>query len=104
MTKKLINKYTPINSTKWSSQAGKFTNNSMVKVELYLPVLNETKITTWEFHVDDSTAGRNGMSIGRDLPTKLGIYLKVSMNTIECGEGMYQGCTTLTENINPYEF
>ena len=51
------NNFTPVNSTKWSTQEGKFMTNSMVKVELSLPVLITTKILIWECHMDDYTVG-----------------------------------------------
>ena len=51
--------------------------NSMVKVELYLPVFSTTKIVTCKCLVDDSTSGRYNMIIGRDILTKLGIYLNI---------------------------
>ena len=34
------------------------------------------KVLTWKFQVDESTAGRYNMIIGRDILTKLVIYLK----------------------------
>ena len=71
----------------------------MVNIYFSLPVLSVTKIVAWEFQVDDSTAGRYTRIISRDLLPKLGIDLKVSTNTIECGKGPYQGCTTLMENL-----
>ena len=69
-----------------STKVGNFTNNSVVKVELSLPVLSATKIVTWKCPVDDSTAGRYDMIIDRVLLTKLGIDLKKYTNTIEYGE------------------
>ena len=76
----------------------------MVKLEFYLPVLRATKIVTWKYHVDDSTAGRYDMIISRDLLNKIGIDLKCSKNTIEYIKGPYQGCTTPMVNIDYYEF
>ena len=76
----------------------------MVKLEFYLPVLGATKIVTWKYHVDDSTAGRYDMIISRDLLNKIGIDLKCSKNTIEYIKGPYQGCTTPMVNIYDYEF
>ena len=75
MTKTIWNKYTPIESMKWSTQAGNFKTNFMVKVKLSLTLLSATKILTWKCHVYDSTAGRYNMIIARYLLTKLGIYL-----------------------------
>ena len=76
----------------------------MVKLDLSLPVLSATKIMTWKYHVDDSTAVRYDMIIGKDILTKLGIYLKCSTNTIEWIKRTYQGCTTPTVNIDDYDF
>ena len=59
---------------------------------------------TWKCHVDDSNAGRCDIIIDRDLLNKLGIDIKISMNTIECSEGPYQGCTTPIVNIDDYDF
>ena len=73
---KLRNKYTPLNSTNFGTQAGKFTANSIVKVYFPSPVLNAKKILTWKCHVDDSTAGRYDIIIVRR------IYIKTSTNTI----------------------
>ena len=88
---------------KWNTQAGKFITNSMVKVEFSLPVISTTKIVIWKCHVDDSTAGRYDMIISRYLLTKLGIYLKLSTNIIECDKGLYQGFTDRMENINDHD-
>ena len=76
----------------------------MVKFEFYLPVFSATKIVTWKYQVDDSTACRYNMIISRDLLTKLGIYIKVSTNTIKCSKVPYQGCTTPMVNLDYYEF
>ena len=54
--------------------------------------------------MDDSTAGRYDMIIVKKLFTKLGIDLKFSTNTIECGEELYKECKTLMENLNDYDF
>ena len=70
---KIRNKYTPIKSTKWSTETGNFTNNSMVKVEFSFTVISATKIVTCKFHMDESTAGRYNVIISRYLFTKLGI-------------------------------
>ena len=101
---KIINKYTPVNSTKWITQAGNFTTISMVNVEFSLLVLSTTTFLTWKCHIGASTAGSYDMIIGRDLHTKLGIYLKFSTNTIECGEGPYQWYTTPMVNLDDYDF
>ena len=103
MNKKPRNKYTPVNSMVRSTQSGHFTKNSMVKIELSLPVLCVTKIVTWKCIVGDSTTGRYDMIIGRDILTKLGIDLKYSTNNIDCGKGPHQGYTAPMENLNDYE-
>ena len=72
-------------SVKWIIQAGNLTTHFMVNIELSLPDISVMKIVAWECHVDNSTAGRYGTIIGRDLLTNLGIDLKGSTNTIECG-------------------
>ena len=53
--------------------------------------------------MDDSTTGQYDMIIGRDLLTNLGIYLKVYKNSIDCGEGTYQGCTSPMINLDNYD-
>ena len=76
----------------------------MLKLEFSLSVLSVTKILTWKCHVDESTTGRYGMIIGRDLLTKLGIHLKFSTNAIECDKGPYQGCKTTMVKLYAYDF
>ena len=56
MTKTLKYEYTPIKNTKWSKKVGIFTNNSVVKLEFYLPVLSVMKIVTCKYHRDESIA------------------------------------------------
>ena len=65
---------------KRSTQTGNYTSNSMVTLEFSSPELIATKIVTWKCHVDDSTAGSYDMILSRDLLTKLGIDIKLSMN------------------------
>ena len=42
--------------------------------------------------------------IGSVLLAKLRIDIKNTTNTIECGEGNYQGCTTPMNNLNEDDF
>ena len=49
------------------TQVGNITTNLKVKVYFASPETSATRIMTWNFHVDDSTKGRYGMIIGRDL-------------------------------------
>ena len=40
----------------------------------------------------DSTRGRYDIILGRDLPTSLGLCLKLSNRFIVGGKGLYEGC------------
>ena len=51
----------------WNMQAGNITTNINVNIEFTLPELRETKIVTWNYHVDDYTKGRYDMILGRDI-------------------------------------
>ena len=53
--------------TKWHKQAGIITTNIKVKIYLNLHGIIVTKIVTWNFHVDNSAKGRNGIILGRNL-------------------------------------
>ena len=75
--KKLRNNYTTVRSTKWITQVGKFTINSMVKTEFYLPVLSAKKIVTWKCHVDDYTTYRYNMIIG-SVNTAMGLKSRMT--------------------------
>ena len=82
------------------TQTGNYTSNSMVTLEFSSPELIATKIVTWKCHVDDSTAGSYDMILSRDLLTKLGIDINISMNTIDSGKGTHQGFKTPTANLD----
>ena len=83
MIPKLRNEYKPVTSTEWRTEAGNFTTNLVVKVDFSLSDLSATKTVTWKFHAEDSSAGRYGTIIGRDILTNPGIDLNISMNTTE---------------------
>ena len=53
----------------YHTQAGNITTNLKVKIDFPLPKLIATKISTWNFHVDDSTKSMYDMILGRDLLT-----------------------------------
>ena len=64
--------------TMWETQAGKFTTSNKLNVDFCLPEFSSTKMVTWKCHVYESTNGRYGIILGRDLLTALGLNFKCS--------------------------
>ena len=71
--------------TQWITRAGNSKNNAKAKVEFWLLESRLTKIVTSKYHVDDLTKDWYDNVIGIDLLTTIGIDLKFSNDTIECG-------------------
>ena len=60
----------------WHNQVGNITTNIKIKIYFTLPELSATQIVTWNCHADDSSKGRYGMTLGRELLTPLGLNIK----------------------------
>ena len=58
----------------------------------------------WKFHVDESTNGRYGMILDRDLLIPLGLNFKFSRNVIIGGEGPHEGCLAPMVDVSNYDF
>ena len=71
----------------WHMQVGNITNNLKVEIYFILPECSVTKIMMWNYYVDDSTKGRYGIIICRDLLRTLGLNLKVSEHIIKAYYG-----------------
>ena len=76
----------------WETQSGKFTTSKKVNIEFFLTEFSATKIVTWKCHVDEYTNVRYDMILGRYILTALEMYLKLSNNVKNFGEGPYKGC------------
>ena len=53
----------------WQTEAGSITTNYNIDVYFTLPALSVTNLVTWKCHVDDSSMGKYGMILGRDILT-----------------------------------
>ena len=59
------------------TKSGIITTNLKAKIELILPELISTIFVTWDFNVDKSTKGVYFISLGTDILTYLGLFLKI---------------------------
>ena len=89
---------------KWHTQEGSITNNKKVKIDFTLSELSATKIVTWNFHVDKSAKVRYDMILVRDIPTNLGLNIKLSDRIIEAYYGPFKGSTSPMVDLGTYEF
>ena len=88
----------------WHTQARNNTTNLRIKVYFTLPALSATNFVTCNCHVDDSSKGRYGMILGRDLFTKLVLNLKCSEHVIKADDEPFKGYTTHMVDLGTYLF
>ena len=89
----------------WITQGGDFHMNYTSKVEIIIPKLDATKITTWNCPVDDPQVNHKyNMITRREILSKLQIYLRLSDNTIRLNQGAYEVCTDPVKKISDINF
>ena len=84
-------------------QAGNITTNPKFKVNLCLPKFGETKIETWNYHVDYYSEIKYIKLLGINLQTRI-ILIKKSEHIIEGGYGPCERCTSPMVDLGVYEF
>ena len=84
-----------------TTQGGDVITNYTRKVWIVLPELDETKIVTCNFYMDDlQVFHRYGIILGHDILSKLNMDLCFSNNTIRVNGFTYEGCTATNKYIS----